>query len=82
MALTEMATMILTVHEFTFINFDSSAKPTHLHGMIQQVSTANIAEVLLSFDHGRPRPPPVDTINQLHQGQMRAFKKESAVTLF
>ena len=28
MALTEMATMILMVHEFTFINFDSLARPT------------------------------------------------------
>ena len=72
------------------------ARSTYLHRMIQQVSTVNVADVLLPFNHGYLRHPSLhtsiclfdlsrpsaDTINQLHQWQMRAFKKESAVTLF
>ena len=53
-------------------------------GMIQQTSTANVADVLLPFNHGCPRHPrvsldlprlPVGTINQLHRRQTSGFKK-------
>ena len=43
--------MINLVYEFTFINFDSLTRLTYWHEMIQQVLTANIIDMLLSFDY-------------------------------